>query len=693
MPERERFYRVQHVGARLPCNQIIGLFIAPAFGLFRLGTGALLCFVMLQRKARMMLFSRLFFFLLVAFFAVDGSAQDKRLDWRRLDVAATLDRDGRLHVLETHTILFNGDWNGGERRFRLGLAEKIDLKRLTRIDSNGETHPLRQGDLSAVDQYAWHDASTLRWRSRTSLDPPFANQEIVYGIAYSLENVLRPADDEYILDHDFAFPERSGVIERYTLRLELDPVWLSSAHLPLSIERSGLAPGSSVVVRLPLRISGVARPAAVLVGTPHALRGAIVILFLSIIAILTRLFYRAERKTGRFHPLRTDIVDRVWLEQNLFAHPPEVVGAAWDNRTAAPEVAAVLARMAGEGKLLTRVEKRGFWRRDELHLKLLVRREKLGGYEAALVKSLFFSDDTTSTERIHERYKKSGLDLAAKIRRPVSSLVSRLARGQSGRRVGRPRLRRAAIVMGIAIVMLLSTGFQPELNWAAAAVASGIIMALLIIGFFSASDFSERVADLKLHALKVACPLLLLVAGVVAFLWAVASAIPLGVPVLLGVPLLAIAAIMIVLNVAQTGDSKERLELRRRLAAAREWFKRQLRSREPQLDDRWVPYFLAFGLGAHVDRWFRAYGTRKVSPQASVLSSSSSSYSLSTSRPSTASGNGWTGGGGSFGGAGATGTWASAAASLAAGVGAPGSSGSGGGSGGGSSGGGGGGGW
>lgn len=634
-------------------------------------------------KKRTMSLSHLFCAALFALSVVDGLAEDKQLDWRRLDVAATLDRDGRLHVVETHAMLFNGDWNGGERRFRLRFGEELHLKSLTRIDSKGATHPLRPGDLSAVDEYDWHDANTLRWRSRLPSDPPFASQEIIYGIEYSLKNILTPLGDQYILDHDFAFPERSGVIESYTLRLQLDPVWLSSVKVPLSIERSNLAPGSGVIVRLPLRFSGIDPPAAVLVGTALAVRVAIVILFLTIVAMLIRSFYNAERKTGRFDPMPTDIVDREWLAQNLFTLSPEVVGAAWDNTTAAPEVAAVLARLAGEGKLSTRIEKGGFWKRDELHLTLLVRPEELQGYEAALVKSLFFSGDTTSTALIRERYKKTGLDLAAKIRTPVSKLVSRLAKGSSEQRVGRWPYRSALIVFGIAIAFLLSTGFQPEQNYVAAAVASGILIALFIFGVIAAFDFAKRIVNLKRHAIKIFVPLLLMVAGVIAFQLSIASTIPLGIPVLLGVPLLAIAGTMIILNAARTGDSKERLLLRRRLAAAREWFKRELRRRQPQLDDAWLPYLLAFGLGANVDSWFRAFGTSQAHTQASFSPSSSSS-----------AGPGWTGGGGTFGGAGAAGSWASAAGSLAAGVSAPGSSGSGGGSsGGGSSGGGGGGGW
>lgn len=625
----------------------------------------------------------LFCVLLLALSAAHAPAQDKRLDWRRLEVAATLDRDGRLHVVETHAMVFNGDWNGGERRFRLRFGDTIRLDHLNRIDPAGQTHPLSQGDLLAVDQYAWHDSTTLRWRSRLASDLPFDDHEIVYSIGYTIDNVVRSDGAEYLLNHDFAFPERDGVIRSYALRLQLDRAWLSSMDLPLILERESLAPGESVVVNLPLRYSGVGLPAGVAVQTGPAVRGAIAFLFLAIITILVVSFHRAERKTGRFDSLPVDAVDRDWLEQNLLVHPPEVVGAAWDNRTAAPEVAAVLARMAGEGKLLTRIEQPGLRKKGELHLKLLVPRHELQGYEASLVKALFFSGDATSTDLIRKHYKRTGLDLAAKLRKPVSQLVTRLAKGRSGRREAKRGLRLAATAIGAAIALLLSTGFQPAQNYAAAAGASGIVIALFIVGLIAASDFAARVSHLKLHALKVAVPLLLLVATVVAFVSGAASAWRLGIPVLLGVPLLAIGAAMIMLIAAMTGDSPQRLQLRRRLAAAREWFKRQLDNRDPQLDDGWVPYLLAFGLGSHVDRWFRTFGTGRVPAPGSFPGS-----------PASPGGNRWTGGGGTFGGAGATGSWASAAGSLAAGVSAPASSGgSSGGSGGGSSGGGGGGGW
>ena len=41
------------------------------------------------------------------------------LHWRELTVRAELENDGTLRVSERHVMVFNGDWNGGERSFRV----------------------------------------------------------------------------------------------------------------------------------------------------------------------------------------------------------------------------------------------------------------------------------------------------------------------------------------------------------------------------------------------------------------------------------------------------------------------------------------------------------------------------------------------------------------------------------------------
>ena len=74
----------------------------------------------------------------------DASAQSRTLRWARLAVTAHLDADGRLHVEERHAIVFDGDWNGGERIFRPSMENEIHLDRLSRIDESGGAVPLRE---------------------------------------------------------------------------------------------------------------------------------------------------------------------------------------------------------------------------------------------------------------------------------------------------------------------------------------------------------------------------------------------------------------------------------------------------------------------------------------------------------------------------------------------------------------------
>jgi hypothetical protein len=134
-------------------------------------------------------------------------------------------------------------------------------------------------------------------------------------------------------------------------------------------------------------------------------------------------------------------------------------------------------------------------------------------------------------------------------------------------------------------------------------------------------------------------------------------------------------------NNAHTRDSREAVAGRKKLATIRGWLKRELQRRDPELEDGWLPYLLAFGLAKDVDRWAVSHGHH-------VRTQTSTSPAGGGTSPS------WTGGGGTFGAAGATTAWTAAATGLAAGVARPGSSGGGGGGGGGgSSGGGGGGGW
>ncbi|MBC8646064.1 MAG: hypothetical protein H7X85_02785, partial [Thermoanaerobaculia bacterium] len=217
-----------------------------------------------------------------------AAAQERELHWQSLDVRARLGADGRLQVTETHGMVFTGDWNGGERGFRLDDGQRLRLRGVSRRDpQTGETVPLVEGDLSQVDHYGFTDSKTLRWRSRLPSDAPFDKTALTYVIDYELSDVLQPREGgEFLLDHDFAFRERPGVIEDFRLTLEVDPAWRSGGDLPARIERRALPPGQGVVVTAPLRYTREGAPAGVRLGASPTIRTALLVLLAAAFALL-----------------------------------------------------------------------------------------------------------------------------------------------------------------------------------------------------------------------------------------------------------------------------------------------------------------------------------------------------------------------------------------------------------------------
>ena len=607
--------------------------------------------------------------------ALTVPAYAKSLHWDALDVTAHLNADGTLHVRERQAMVFDGDWNGGERTFRTRLNQKLTLNSISRLDDSGRQIPLQQGDLKQVDQYKFVQGNVLRWRSRMPGDPPFDNRRIVYVLDYTLRNVLRETGERhYLLDNDFAFPDREGNIDRFTLDLTFDPVWNTA---PIHLEQANLAPGSSYVVTRDLTFSGSGEPVA-FVPTPSWVGPACAAIIAIAMVILGGMFFAAERPTGRFEaPSSTQPVNELWLRTHLFSMKPEVAGAAWDGQTGPPEVAAVLARLTGEGKITSRVDKK------TLHMHLNQPLSSFTGYEKHLLEGMFFDGVDTDTNRIKKHYASRGFDPAKLISTGIDKQLDGLP--DRKKRVKRFDWRILLVILGAAVLVVGAALLHGAADLVAMAVAGGLTLFFTAAASGAASYHSSALTGIGWRLFVVA---MLFSPGVIATIVVCALATKVGVgPITLAaLALLVIVCWKTVLDALKIRDSPQYIAFRRQLLAARNYFVAQLGSPQPQLHDDWLPYLLAFGLGTNVDRWFRSFGDHHTSTS---TFGSSSHPSPSTSTASS----GWTGGGGAFGGAGATGSWALAAGALAAGVASPSSSGSGGGGGGGSSGGGGGGGW
>ena len=489
-------------------------------------------------------------------------------------------------------------------------------------------------------------------------------------------------DSQYRLDHDFAFPNRPGAILRFSLNLDLDPVWKPIGEIQTDYSAGPLAPGKSFVLTVPLRNSGTLSPVAIDRSRPPEVliaTTAIVMIF----ALIVLGFVVREGNLGRFAAIDTAIIDTPWIEKNIVAHPAEVVGAAWDGRVGTPEVVALIARMTAEGKLESEVDGK-----DSMTLRLKVDRNKLDGHEQALVNGMFFDNVTvTSTKDVQRHYKNQGFNPAAVIRPGLNKQVKQVLPSGNARVGHLPGI--ALFVAGLAF--LISTVISDPVYIAGLVVgifAMAILAALLRIPgwlFRARMDWGLQAAALLM------IPAFCISFGAATFLWFAAGTGDVELP---WTAIAAIAAWVLCLsnssiNGMKSQQSADAIAFRKRLAAARSFFVKELEKPRPNLRDSWYPWMLAFGLGRQVDYWSsRNAGTTTDSftPGHSVTDTSSSGASTTT---------GWSGGGGLSGGAGATGMWAAAAAGMAAGVAAPSSSSSdgGGSSSGGSSGGGGGGGW
>jgi hypothetical protein len=628
--------------------------------------------------------------------ALPAFSQERSLYWRELAVHARLDAQGVLHVEERQTMVFTGAWNGGERTFNLRMGERLKLQGISRIDpETGKAKPLTEGDLSQVDQYDWASNTVLRWRSRRGSDPPFANTAITYGLDYTLSGILVERDGLYRFRHDFVFPDRVGVIEKFVLDFEIDPAWRPEEGVPAHLEKQNLAPGESVIVSVDLRLAPGAKAAVYAHrGAPAPVRYALFAAALAAMAALYIFFRRHEAALGRYGPLpQVPEWDEAWLQENLFSFKPEQVGALWDRRVGPPEVAAVLARLVGEGKLTSSVRSQGilFFKRDVLHLTLVADREAFVGYERELIDKLFFGGRTeTDTEEVRRHYRSSGFNPAGLIRPDLEKTLDNRPELRKRSRLGGWR-RTGYLALAAAVLTVLGFFTQWERTLVPLIIVLFFGVWLSIAGLIAAFRWRNRMERLGAAALTFVLPALgfYLICALIGLDGGAVSGAPPDLWTSACLALLPLVLWSSLLNNARTRETAEGVRNRKFLAAIRRQLARELDSPAPRLKDEWLPYLLAFGLGNSVDRWFRAFGGS--SPRTGGFSGSGTSFGSSSS----GGGGGWTGGGGAFGGGGSTSSWTAAATGLAAGVSSASSSsrGGGGGGGGSSSGGGGGGGW
>ncbi len=590
--------------------------------------------------------------LLLAVAMSDAAAQERMLAWKSLDVTAKIDGNGMMTVSERHRMLFDGAWNGGERKFRVAPGQILQFKGITWIHPDtGLGIPLIASSGSVPLHHYALNGNTLRWRAREEADPPFDNRELTYVIDYVLMNVIVKKGEGYSLEHDFAFAERNGVIESYSLDLDFDPVWKVPEGFETHVERKMIPPGESVIVDVLLGWTGEGQPAYLGVdpavyaaqpvedeepsapaapAVPMPVRvGALGVFFLVLLAF--RLwFVRREERLGRY---ATPEVNRLWIERTLLPIKPEVVGTAWDDSTGRAEVAALIARMAIERKLENQPG-------QSPRLKLLVPRESLEGYEREFIDRLFVSGDEITPAGLKNVYAATGFEPQEPLRRPLSDAAAKVV-GASKFVSGC-----AATIAGLVLIAFAAPGAFAKIAGVVAflfSVALAVIYRTQLGGRTSAAFLP---VPLALFAIVVSLT--------------AASELSLAIALLA-----ALFLVNIVLYIGAWTARPDELAMLKGLRAARDYFKALLEKKE-EIEERWIPYILAFGLGDDLDRWSVEPPAR---PDEETVRRDRARPSLSVpATPSAPAVPTFRAGGGAFGGAGATGGWAKSVGSFAAAV-------------------------
>jgi len=628
--------------------------------------------------------------------SLPGSALAQReLHWDRLDVEARLDAAGSLRVTETHAMVFTGDWNGGERKFNTRRQQRLLFTRISRLSAAGPRDLHEDRSLLNIDDYAWTDARTLRWRSRLPTDPPFAGTAITYALEYQLSGVLLKDGDRYVLDHDFAFPDRNGTIDRFVLRLTLDPVWQPLSEVQKVYMASGLAAGHHFVLSIPMRYVGSGQPEAREGPSRTSIAMALLILLGATALAMLGFFWR-EGSWGRFEPVTTDQIDDRWIAEHILKYPAEVVGATWDDSIGTPEVVALIARLVREGKLESEVAGPGAGK-PSMTLRLKVDRSTLDGHERMLVDALFFDGRTeSSTEDVRSHYSDQGFNPVEVIRSELDARVQLLL--ESGGSPGAIGLTTSILWFLACAAMLAGAWYLGGTDGANPLFLAIGALAVAGIGRIAGVVFRTRMDWGRGAALFSFLPAMTFAAATAAFLWrSVGRGDDLSLLMVAASVALSLWVTNSSIRVMRSRPSRAAVALRKKLTAAREFFRAELRRPRPALRDDWYPWVLAFGLGEQADAWSTERAATTTSTASTFQSQRPSSDSSAPAAPE------WTGfGGGRSGGAGGGTAWSVAAAGMAASVPSPASSGSdsssggssgGGDSGGGSSGGGGGGGW
>jgi uncharacterized membrane protein YgcG len=362
---------------------------------------------------------------------------------------------------------------------------------------------------------------------------------------------------------------------------------------PLTARRTPLQYGDNIIIESPLEFTGRTAPFTlqpIAQQTPRAAalapaaeepvrRPLIPLAAFAALALIVWLWIRQERPTGRFEPLPA--VDEAWIQEHILPLKAELAGAAYHDRPGEAEVTAVLARMAAENKLTITPDLQGGVR---LHLN--ADRASLPAYERTLIEGLFFGgQNDVESWTIAAHYKESGFAPAWLIRYPLAQELDVLVPSWSAQRLSTGWWR-AAVLLGLVGLVVSLTVFDldkgPAIAWVLVAIGFSTVPAIYAFG--SRRDVANLRHQLIAVLILNGAPILSMLALSLTILGVFRASLP----ATIGSAIFAVASVTCSLAALRSRDLPEKLAFRRRIVAAREFFRRA--------DEEPLPYLLALDL-------------------------------------------------------------------------------------------------
>lgn len=635
----------------------------------------------------------------------------KTFRWKRIEVQAFLDKKGNLEVTERLRASYNGIFNGAERYINLRKKQKMKVKELSIYNyDQGRWINYKYGSLKNLRSFNKISNGHYRWRS---FHPGVVSKNVIhdYKIKYEISPVITKSEGVFSVNHNFAFNDVAYSIDYFSVKLHFDDAYEVPEKYQVENIYENLIGGtnvtskinikSSVIDKLKLYENIITPKKANKNLTPAELLIAILIFFLTCFIFCIKFFRDLmdyENKKNRFTSLKNDFeVNYEWVKANVCKYSPELVSAVWDQEINNTEVGVILSRMITEGKIeVKQISNKGWLARAKFSYKPLVDVKEFYGVDSIIREYIFINEnDPVTTDDLKEYYSYNG-STKPPIVGTLEFQLRALAEKQPDLKKDEVFVKNGMRTFGLISVCFLFFGIGVAFS---ETFPRFIFNFHLFIGHMVLFMFGRRLREnicLEIDSYKKFFNITILFILFISINYYVFThESPYFLPCALFFHLFLLSSTF---NRIKTVGSESRVKARKKFQVAREFFIKELKKREPFIDDLMTPYILALNLEKDLDSWNRVYkDSAKNIEDSKYISYGSRSPRLNGSLSTNSSGSSspnWTGGGGSFSGGGASGSWSDLSSVSSSSTSFSSSSGGGGfGGGGGSSGGGGGGGW